>query len=637
MILLVKKSDAFIQHILYWTTILPLGLLPIVFMPITQDFYDTNKWTVIAGAAAWVLLLSGIRLMATKSIRVRFSPGVLAFGAMSVAAGVSTIIASTNKVEALTHPLGFVTFASLTILVAASTGLTLKAKSTLGWLLYASAALLGLIAIYQFFGMGTTMFPSISYLTDGLWTPAGSTVSAVFVGCVSIALIVPEILHTIKTSVYHNAFAFLVLTALIVTAGMVLTIWQFLPRVSTSVLPFSDGWMIATKSVQNMKNAAVGVGAENFVSAYTSGKPFSMEATSLWNVRFGTNADLFLHIIVVYGLVGLAATLFMAKLLAGNQKTPYKAARIVAIVCLFLLPPTFTILATVAVLFILSDTQTPTEPLMRSPRASLRYTLGIISVLCAAAMIYGLVRYYRGELYYFQALAAAMRNEGTNTYNLHIQALKSDPYLSRYHVTFSQTNLAIANSVASQTVNQATTGTPQTLSDKDRELTSSLIQQAISEAKVAVTLNTQGVVAWENLANTYQTLMTVAQGSDEWAAAAYTRALALDPTNPILTVNLGGVLVHEQKYDDAITVFTRATLLKPDYANAYYNLANAYKLKGDTVNAHIALQKTLTLVAPNSSDAFKVTTELESLQTTPSSSFSQASEATGSSVLTLPQ
>jgi predicted Zn-dependent protease len=155
-----------------------------------------------------------------------------------------------------------------------------------------------------------------------------------------------------------------------------------------------------------------------------------------------------------------------------------------------------------------------------------------------------------------------------------------------------------------------------------------LVQQAISEAKVAVTLSPQNIAAWENLGATYQAIMPVAQGSDTWAAASYQKALAIDPTNPLLWVNLGSVLVHQKKYDDAIVAFDRATSLRSDYANAYYNLANAYKLKGDAISATGALTKAMELVAPGSSDYAKVKNELDGV---PSATVS------GTSQLTLPQ
>lgn len=52
-------------------------------------------------------------------------------------------------------------------------------------------------------------------------------------------------------------------------------------------------------------------------------------------------------------------------------------------------------------------------------------------------------------------------------------------------------------------------------------------------------------------------------------------AIELDPTNPTLFFNLGVVNQNEGKIEEAINYYKKATELKPDYADAYMNLAVA--------------------------------------------------------------
>jgi tetratricopeptide (TPR) repeat protein len=52
-------------------------------------------------------------------------------------------------------------------------------------------------------------------------------------------------------------------------------------------------------------------------------------------------------------------------------------------------------------------------------------------------------------------------------------------------------------------------------------------------------------------------------------------AVKLDPTNPTLFFNLGVVNANEGKIEEAVAYYKKAIELKPDYADAYMNLAVA--------------------------------------------------------------
>jgi hypothetical protein len=53
--------------------------------------------------------------------------------------------------------------------------------------------------------------------------------------------------------------------------------------------------------------------------------------------------------------------------------------------------------------------------------------------------------------------------------------------------------------------------------------------------------------------------------------------------------------------------------VKPDYANAHYNLAAAYKAKGDTADAKTELTTVLSLLDKNSADYQKAKTDLDNI------------------------
>ena len=98
-----------------------------------------------------------------------------------------------------------------------------------------------------------------------------------------------------------------------------------------------------------------------------------------------------------------------------------------------------------------------------------------------------------------------------------------------------------------------------------------------------------------------------------WTVSSYQRAIILDPQNPIYRLNLGGAYYNFKNYPEAIRLFEQAVALKPDWANAYYNLAWANFQNGSYDRAIQSMNNVLKLVDKNKSpdDYKKVLSELE--------------------------
>jgi len=592
---------------------LVLGLSPIFFLPVTQDFYATPKWAGLILAAAIISLLTGIKIFRGAKPSRMSVPGVtLWFGALSLASTVSLLVRSANKVEAITSPLGPATYIAITILLLASRGMGERAKMLLRWLLYLSASLLGIIAVYQVVGMGKVMAPGIAFLQDTLWTPTGSVTSTIAILVIILTLFASHIIQAIKKTYHNGSLELVVLGGVVALVGLGLTLWQSVPKLSTQAMPFSVGIPTTLELLKNPLDAFFGVGAENFVTAFTKSKPAWIAETPLWNLRFSVHANFFLHVATVSGILGLLCALMIAKTLILRPKHPYFVTGLAAVGALLLVPPSLPILMVVAAVAILAH---PADaPDRGTAGAFVRYALATFSVLLSFPILYFLGRFFLGEVYYMNALRASGRNDGVNTYNYHVRAIQTNVYLTKYHRTYSQLSLALADNVASRAASLATADDTASQAESDRKLANQLIEQSITQAKIAVTLNPQGVYGWENLATVYQTLMPVAKGADAWAESAYIKAISLDPNNPLLYINLGSVLVREQKYDDAITVFNKALALRSTYPNAYYNLANAQRLKGDIVGAIASLTKVMDFVQVDSPDYYKVKNELDALE-----------------------
>lgn len=619
-----------------WMAMLIVGIAPLFFLPVTQGFYDTNKWVLLTAGALIILAFWGAALLRLKiPMHVRVPGSILGFGAMTAASFIGLFAASTNKIEALLSPLGPITFLSITILLWAASGIKKPAKAHLAWILYITTGILALIAIYQSLGMGKLMFPGISYLSNPLWTPTGSVSTTITLFVIAIALLIPDMIASFKKHEDRSTGALLGICLIMIMLGLGITLAQFIPNIQ-GMLPVGAGWAVAAHIFRNPQTAIVGTGVENFLTAFTMGRPVNLNITPLGSVNFSTNANFFFHILTVYGLVGLAATgLLVLNLLTSGKSKRFVIASIICVAALLLVPPTIALLTVIALILALAhdESEGSGKPLALAPW--IRLALGAFFMIAVIASVYCMVRAYAAEIYFFQSLLAASKNDGTKTYNLQIKALNANTFLSRYHITYSQTSLSLANSIASSQDAQEASGSSET-ADSDRQMIAQLVQQAIREAKIAVHLNTRSVAAWENLGLTYQTIIPVATGADNWALTAYESAIPLDPSNPTLFLNIGGVLVHQQQYAKAIAAFEQAIRLNSGYANAYYNAANAYKLSGDAVKAEAALTSALNLVQQGSTDYYKIRNELDAIRQTTTSPVVEPSSTAGPSILTLP-
>lgn len=91
-------------------------------------------------------------------------------------------------------------------------------------------------------------------------------------------------------------------------------------------------------------------------------------------------------------------------------------------------------------------------------------------------------------------------------------------------------------------------------------------------------------------------------GDKQGAAAAYRRAVDLDPSDPIARNNLGTVLLAMGNARDALAAFTRAVALSPFYADARNNRGAALEKLGRRREAASAYRVT-TVIAPRHAQA----------------------------------
>lgn len=572
-------------------------VIPLFFLPITSEFYEFNKNALLLVACGLLLLAWVGKMVVNQKVVFRRTAFDLPVLAIALAFVASTVLASVNKWEALWTPGATGTIIGLTVLYFLITNnLTPSAIRHLPYALVASASILAFIAIFQFVGL------------DRRFTPAGNPIALATFLAVSLVFTIGKIYAQAKSNKQDLFWYLNLLASLIIAIGLGLTGYQLLTAIKPVLLSYSTSWAIA---IETFKNQPVfGVGPNSFLEAFTRFRPLAFNGTLFWASRFGASSSWYLHLMTTVGLAGLISFLWLAIKVVRSATNPLAAGPIFLIfVALVFLPANFLILFTLWVFLAIYALDLPTREYAEESRIlGGIFLVAVLSLLGVGLWLGG--KAYAGEFFFFQSLKSLAQNKGTDTYNLQIKAINMNPQADFYRLAYSQTNLALANSIASPPTGGPTGG----LTDQDRQNISQLVQQAINEAKTAVALNPRRINNWENLAQIYRSLINFAQGADQWTVASYQQAINLDPLNPNLRINLGGVYYALGNYDQAINLFQQSVNLKPDFANGHYNLAAALREKREYAQALGQMEVVLALVDPNSGDWQKAKDELEKLK-----------------------
>jgi len=233
---------------------------------------------------------------------------------------------------------------------------------------------------------------------------------------------------------------------------------------------------------------------------------------------------------------------------------------------------------------------------------------------------YPTARAYQGERAFYQSLKAQEQNDGAAVYNFQLSAISANSQNYRYHQSFAQTNRILADNFLQNLGQEPTTGSePSEEQQQQRNQALFLIQQSIDSAKTATDLAPHRFETWETLASIYRSLIGMTDGAPSWAIAAYQNAIDLNPLDPQLRINLGGLFLGQEDFDEAVYHLRLATQTKPDHANAWYNLAAAYRAGGEDERASVALQRTVASLPEDSPDRVRIQEELQTLnEATPS-------------------
>ncbi|MDO8570697.1 MAG: O-antigen ligase family protein [Candidatus Daviesbacteria bacterium] len=408
-------------------------------------------------------------------------------------------------------------------------------------------------------------------------------------------------------------------------------------------LPFQMSWKISISAFRD--NPFWGTGPGTYLFNFTNYKPVEFNATKFWNIRFDQSFNEYLQILGTLGALGLIALLLLTAIFLssafksltsaqGSLSLSLAIACIVFFVLLFLHASTL-ILWVLGIIFLaffmiinkqlthqvhLGLTSPSERKIDANGETFVQFDILPMIILVAVVAFVGVGFYFitykfaLADYHHRQALNSASKGQLLNAYNSLITAEQINPDIDLYRVDLAQTNFAMANLIASS--KGPTEASPSgSLTDEDKTTIQQLLSQAISEGRNATVLSPRNSANWEVLGSIYRQISGVAQNALSFSLDSYGRAIQNDPLNPGLRLAVGGIYYSAKSYDMAIRFFGDAVNLKPDYANAYFNLAVAYKDKGDLVSAASATQQVVSLLDQNSED-YKVANQfLEDLKT----------------------
>jgi tetratricopeptide (TPR) repeat protein len=406
-------------------------------------------------------------------------------------------------------------------------------------------------------------------------------------------------------------------------------------------LPLAISWKISASSFRDAP--FFGTGPASYLFNFTSYKPTEFNLLKYWNFSFSTAHDEFLQILSTLGLLGFFTLIAICVVVIKNSNKyisltqfrnfkdiPHETIQFALAISgltsiILLLIHAATLVSIVATLFILAalmmsqeSIRNKTTELSMGLKAAttqnqqfdlLPVVIFIVFLVGAVTLLSRTYTIVSADYYHRLALSQATKN-GTLTYQ-HLQKAESlNPTVDSYRVDMAQTNFALANTIAIQ--KGPTKDKPQgSLTDKDKQTIQTLLSQAINEGRASVLLNPRSSRNWEILASIYRNITGVANNALTFSLDAYGKAIQRDPMNPALRFAVGEVYFANKNYDTAIRFFTDAVNLKPDYTNAYFDLALAYREKGDFKNAQLIAEHSLTLIKKETSPKdYKIVSDL---------------------------
>jgi len=354
------------------------------------------------------------------------------------------------------------------------------------------------------------------------------------------------------------------------------------------VLEQQTTWNIAVKgATDNVKSIFLGSGIGTFHYDFAKEKPLSFNENWLWQIRFDRGGSYFAEILGTMGFLGmfsylalLGIFLMMSYLLLKKSRSTLPLLMIfVALLAgqfFYYQNTTLGLLFWLVLAFSVVNWQKPIKEKVISfkdfPELSLIFSTVVIIVGIAILALYFFgVKLYMADANYAKAQTIPAGAERTITLE---KAVRFNPGLSQYRTVLARAYMQ-----------EALTEMEKPQEEQDAGKIQLLVASAINQARIATSLSPNQVAAWETLGMVYREIRTVATGATEWGVKSFERAIALEPTNPVIYTELGKLYVLTDNMKKAEEQFARAIELKSNYTDALIQNALLLERNGDLQGA----------------------------------------------------
>lgn len=379
----------------------------------------------------------------------------------------------------------------------------------------------------------------------------------------------------------------------------------------TIVLDYKDTAHISFKSLK--ENFIFGSGPGTFSNIFSLYRDAEYNNSEFWQFRFDKGSSYVFEIIGTLGILGILGYLLVISsffylvyviikkyfqglnLAANGIANSYARLVLVIIICLIILILLqflylnsisllflfFTLLAFLMVaiynskLLIFSAREINLKNFVsaanRQPGGMNKLLMICIILLCIGWVVlagYG-IKYWIADFYAKnndeESLIKAI-NFNPNRYNYKISLAKS--YLNKIKAEMMKPN-----------------------NFRDNNLIRQSLDNSVKLARAVSNAYPNSVICQETLGMVYRDIRLLTQGSELGAIMAFNQAIQLEPTNPVLLIELGKAYINANMLDKAKQSLNSALAMKSDYEEAKFWLAKIYIKEGRTEEALLILNE----------------------------------------------
>jgi len=380
-------------------------------------------------------------------------------------------------------------------------------------------------------------------------------------------------------------------------------------RTAKLQLDFSNSYKIAKEALK--KKPVFGYGPETFSYVFSLFRDSKINSADYWHLRFNKPASSIIDLVITTGVIGaLSYTVFILLILylffvflnyfRNNRNEPkegvpheHTAVTGMMAVVLVLIMGQFFVIINITLIFLfwlfLSLLAVIVLGIKGEADDRLRLNFKLIKinkilypnffkvlVLIIFLAVSGWIALLTLEVKYW--VAEAYFSKGNKSEDSLVKAVTLNPKRVNYKV-------ALAKFYKEKAITELEKP------DKNIELTGELVNKSIDWARLAVKEAPFSVAANETLGMTYRDISSYSEDSLPFAIEAFKNARKLEPTNPVLSTELGKLYLDSGVTIEAISALEEASQLKENYFEAEFNLAKAYSLGGRDSEALIILDK----------------------------------------------